>query len=333
MQSRTALTRRGRRGRLRAVAPALVVSFLLHSTVLGAALVPWLARGPETPGKATIVLVDLPPATGTGEAATKPDEGVAAPDLAGRSEALASENAELSARLAAEQRRTAQLEAQHRQEIVALETARSHLGEQVAALAADRAALAADAAAQRRRSAELEEELAARREAEAAALAKMRDAHERLVAALQREIADKDVALEQAHQRLTVAIVDRVLFPSGQATLTPEGQPLIDKIAAALAAVPDRAVLVEGHTDNVPIGADLQARFPSNWELSTARATEVVKRLIEQSHVPAARLSAVGRSDTEPVASNDTEEGRRRNRRIEIIILPPGSPAAGDAPS
>jgi chemotaxis protein MotB len=89
-----------------------------------------------------------------------------------------------------------------------------------------------------------------------------------------------------------------------------------------LAAVPDSRILVEGHTDNVPIGPALQARFPSNWELSTARAAEVVKRLIQQAHMAPTRLRVAGRADTEPVASNDTEDGRRRNRRIEIILLP-----------
>jgi chemotaxis protein MotB len=122
-----------------------------------------------------------------------------------------------------------------------------------------------------------------------------------------------------------------VLFPSGQATLTPEGEPVIDRIGAVLAAVPDSRILVEGHTDNVPIGPALQARFPSNWELSTARATEVVRRLIQQANVAPARLRVAGRSDTEPVASNDTEDGRRRNRRIEIILLPAGQDEAGES--
>jgi len=87
--------------------------------------------------------------------------------------------------------------------------------------------------------------------------------------------------------------------------------------------VTDTRVLIEGHTDNVPIGLDLRTRFPSNWELSTAQATEVVRRLIQHGYIPPGQLQPAGRADTEPVASNDTEEGRRRNRRIEIILLPP----------
>jgi len=130
-------------------------------------------------------------------------------------------------------------------------------------------------------------------------------------------------------EKLSVAIVDRILFPSGQATLTPEGQRLIEKVGAALAKVSDRRILIEGHTDSVPIRGTLRATFPSNWELSTARATEVVKSLIAQGKLPANRLSAVGRADTAPVASNDNEAGRMQNRRIEIILLPPEEQAGG----
>jgi chemotaxis protein MotB len=284
-----------------------------------------------------VVLVDLPPLPDPSRDVldglpAQGREGSAGDldDQAGRIETLVSENADLSARLTEERRRTAQLEAEHRQEIAGLETAKSHLGEEVAALAADLAALTEEVQGERRRTAELKEEWTTRRAAEVAARAEERATFARLVTALRREIAHKDVALEQAHQQLTVAIMDRVLFPSGQATLTPEGQPVIDKVGAALAALPARAVIVEGHTDNVPIGTELQALFPSNWELSAARATEVVKRLVERAGIASARLSAVGRADTEPVASNATEDGRRRNRRIEIIIMPADRPAPGE---
>jgi chemotaxis protein MotB len=334
----TPLRRRGRRGRLRRIGLALVVSCMLHSAVLGAALLPWHSSGPDAEPTASFVLVDLPPAPDAREdtagllpAERFKDRAAATEILRRQVDALGVENTDPTGLLADQQQRTAQLEAQYRQEIAAPETAKGLLGEQVAALAAGRAALAAELAEERRRTAKLEKELTARREAEAAALTDMRATYEQLVAALRSEIADKDVALEQARQGLTVAIVDRVLFPSGQATLTPEGRPVIDKVGAALAAMRSRPVVVEGHTDNVPIGPELHARFPSNWELSTARATEVVKRLLEQTRMPSARLSAVGRADTEPVASNDTEEGRRRNRRIEIIILPPSPSGSNDA--
>jgi chemotaxis protein MotB len=331
---------RARPGRLRRLVPPVVGSCLLHSVVFGSALVWWRDHAPGAPMAPAIVLVDLGPAADANDhlgdlQAVKPfgEPPAAAQTPPDRIQAVVDENAELAGRLADEQLKTAQLEAAHRQEIAALETAKSQLGEQVAALVADHAALAAEVTEERRRAIELEKELTARRAAETAAAAETRTAYEKLVAALRSEIADKDVALEQARGGLTVAIEERVLFPSGQATLTSEGQPVIDKVGAALAAVPDQAILVEGHTDNVPIGSDLRAQFPSNWELSTARADEVVKRLIGTVHISSNRLSAVGRADTEPVASNETEEGRRRNRRIEIVLLPARPTAPAESPS
>ena len=111
-----------------------------------------------------------------------------------------------------------------------------------------------------------------------------------------------------------------LLFASGDATLRPQAVPVLDAVARYFKTT-DYTLDVAGHTDNVPIQT---ATYPSNWELSTARATEVVRRLIEQAAVAPARLRVAGRADTEPVASNETEDGRRRNRRIEIILLPAG---------
>ena len=126
-----------------------------------------------------------------------------------------------------------------------------------------------------------------------------------------------------------VTILDRILFPSGQATLTPEGERVMEKAVSVLTKMEGRRILIEGHIDNVAISTALSARFPTNWELSTARATEVVKYLISHTQLPAGRLSAVGRADTAPIANNATEEGRRLNRRIKLIVLPLDSPMMG----
>lgn len=83
-----------------------------------------------------------------------------------------------------------------------------------------------------------------------------------------------------------------------------------------------KQIRIEGHTDNVPIGVKLREKFPTNWELSTARATNVVRFFIERGGVNRERLEAVGFADTRPVASNDTEDGRTDNRRIEILLYP-----------
>jgi chemotaxis protein MotB len=238
---------------------------------------------------------------------------------------LSAENVELSARVREQDERTAQLEARHRQEIAGLEAAASAVGDELAAVTADRTMLSRALAASREQVSALDQELEARRHTEEAARAEMEAAWERLVSSLRQEIADKDIALERANGRVTVTIVDRVLFPSGQAGLTPDGARVIDKLGAVLAGMPDRRIRIEGHTDDVPVGEELRLRFPSNWELSTARATTVVQRLIDHAHIAPGRLEATGRADTDPVMSNMTEAGRRHNRRIEIILLPPAA--------
>ena len=112
-------------------------------------------------------------------------------------------------------------------------------------------------------------------------------------------------------------LTDKVLFASGQATLEPQGMPLLGEVAKLLNVDRSHQIVVEGHTDNVPIAS---SQYPSNWELSTARATTVVRYMISQG-VDRQRLSASGYADLHPVASNATEQGRQLNRRVEIVIL------------
>jgi chemotaxis protein MotB len=151
-----------------------------------------------------------------------------------------------------------------------------------------------------------------------------------LLADLQGEIARKDITIREFTDQLTINIVDRILFPSGQATLTTEGKKVLETIGQVLAKVTDRRIQIEGHTDAQEIGPGLKQRFASNWELSTARATEVVRYLLAHSSLPAERLLAVGRADTAPVASNATEAGRQLNRRIEILLLPLPKPVQAE---
>jgi chemotaxis protein MotB len=112
-------------------------------------------------------------------------------------------------------------------------------------------------------------------------------------------------------------LTDQVLFDSGQAMLKPNGLPLLGEVANLLNVDRTHQVVVEGHTDNVPISS---SQFPSNWELSTARATTVVRYLISQG-LDRRRLSASGYADLHPVASNGTAHGRQLNRRVEIVLL------------
>ncbi len=118
---------------------------------------------------------------------------------------------------------------------------------------------------------------------------------------------------------MVVELPDNVLFDSGRAELRDAGQETLGRVAEVLSRVPSRNFLVAGHTDNVPLGR--RSRYESNWELSAARGVAVVRYLAEHGMSPE-RLAAAGYADTQPVASNDSEEGRAQNRRIEIIVLP-----------
>ena len=116
---------------------------------------------------------------------------------------------------------------------------------------------------------------------------------------------------------LMIRIKETALFPSGSAELVNESQLIVPVVAGLLAAIPER-VIISGHTDNVPIAT---AQYPSNWELSSARAMTFMKALFAaNASLNPARFSAIGYSEYRPVASNDTEDGRRRNRRVEIMI-------------
>ena len=117
-------------------------------------------------------------------------------------------------------------------------------------------------------------------------------------------------------------MVDKILFPSGEAEITPEGLEILERVGNVLKNTQDKMIRVEGHTDNVPIHPNLQDKFPTNWELSTTRATNVVRFLQERVGIKGVLLHAVGLSEYHPVASNSTSAGRSQNRRIEINLLP-----------
>jgi chemotaxis protein MotB len=134
-------------------------------------------------------------------------------------------------------------------------------------------------------------------------------------------LESKDVTISQLQGKLTVNILDRILFDSGEADLKPDGAEVLRKVAIILVSHPNLRIHVVGHTDDVPIRPAARKRFPSNWELSTARATAAVRFLTEQAGVDPRRLGAVGYGEFRPVADNSTPEGRARNRRIAITIL------------
>jgi len=140
---------------------------------------------------------------------------------------------------------------------------------------------------------------------------------------LEKEIQEGQVQIKEMKDRLTMTMVDKIIFPSGSAVISKEGKKVLDKVISILKDIKDKRIQVEGHTDNVKIVSELKNRFPTNWELSTARATEVVRYLQEKGGLNPSLLSATGYGEYQPVAPNDTDEGRHKNRRIEIVLLPP----------
>jgi chemotaxis protein MotB len=134
---------------------------------------------------------------------------------------------------------------------------------------------------------------------------------------LQSEIAAGKLSVKLEPRGLVVSLSEAAFFPTGEDTIDPATYPSIEKIAAAVRKLPN-PVRLEGHTDSVPIH---NARFRSNWELSAARAIAMLNLLTTRFGVDPRRLAVVGYADTLPVESNDTEEGRARNRRVDVVIL------------
>ncbi|MEX5218506.1 MAG: OmpA family protein [Nitrospira sp.] len=143
-----------------------------------------------------------------------------------------------------------------------------------------------------------------------------------LTHSLQDEINKGTITIQQVRDRLTINMVEKVLFDSGQARIKPEGLKVLKQVSDVLKDVADKQIRIEGHTDNVPIGTKLRDKFATNWELSTGRATSVVRYLVEDGGVNRELISAAGYADTKPVAANDSEEGKASNRRIEIVLYP-----------
>jgi chemotaxis protein MotB len=139
---------------------------------------------------------------------------------------------------------------------------------------------------------------------------------------LKDQIAQKDIKLEEIEGKLKVTFVDKILFDSGSVMIKTKGEEVLLKLADSFRDNKNQNIAVEGHTDEVQIGPALLDRFPTNWELSTARATAVVRFLQEKGNIEPQRLTASGFSFYRPVATNDTPEGRKQNRRIEIILVP-----------
>lgn len=230
---------------------------------------------------------------------------------------LAKQGDELRARLAElETARSAALAeaAQQRSQAGELAGAKARLEAEMAAATTE--------AERQRLEAERQRLLASQLEAEKRTLEQKSSDYQSLASSLDREIKAGRVQLTELQGKLTVRMAEKVLFPSGSATVSKEGQATLRAVAAGLREVQGRIIRVEGHTDDVPIRT---SRFPSNWELSSARAIAVV-RVMQAEGVDPALLGAAGYAEYQPIAPNDSAEGRAQNRRIEIsLALPPSA--------
>ncbi|MFI5349332.1 MAG: flagellar motor protein MotB [Elusimicrobiota bacterium] len=256
-----------------------------------------------------------------------------ADDLASKFSALQSSDTavqqDLSARLKATADSLASAQISNADLQQSLAANKSTLTQKVADLIKDRDALAQksnDQAAQiadlQKKASDLDAARAAAEAAKAAELEKAKKSYEDLQAGLKSEIAAGEIKITQLQGKLTVNLVDRILFDSGKAEIKDDGRKVLDKVGGILNTVLDKNIRIEGHTDNKPITGDLLAKYPSNWELSTARATAVARYLQDKDKVDPARLVAAGYGEFHPIAPNDTADSRALNRRIEIVLVP-----------
>lgn len=148
------------------------------------------------------------------------------------------------------------------------------------------------------------------------------DTKKTIATSLKDEILSQDIELIGLADTLKVIFIDKILFDSGSVEINQKGQKLLLAFAESIRQQKNQSILVEGHTDNMPLKPALKEQFPSNWELSVARAAAVARFLQMEGRLQPQRLSARGYSFYQPVASNKTLAGRRQNRRIEIILSP-----------
>jgi chemotaxis protein MotB len=218
------------------------------------------------------------------------------------------------------------LQSAKNQEIASLQSSRSALEEQVRNLESQRASLEKQRDSLTKEKHSLTQQVAALegQRAQLQASEKQSEArYDALLANLNEEVKKGQLQVRQLKGMLTVDVAEQLFFDSGRATLKDTGKQVLQKVAESLKGYEDKAIRIVGHTDNVPISGGLQKVFPSNWELSAARATTVV-RFLQDAGIAPERLVATGRAEYAPVAPNDSAEGRQKNRRIEITLVDRG---------
>lgn len=149
-----------------------------------------------------------------------------------------------------------------------------------------------------------------------------RELQKQLFSNLQEQLESDQIKISTLLNRISVRLDERVLFDSGEAFIKASGFKILNKIGSVFKKIKDKHIQVEGHTDNRPIGEALKPEFPTNWELSTARATSVTRYLVDIVKIEPSRISVSGYSAYQPVAENNTLAGQQANRRVEFSLLP-----------
>jgi chemotaxis protein MotB len=204
-----------------------------------------------------------------------------------------------------------------------LEGEKKSLEQQKATLETDNGNLKQQLASSEQKAAAIEQQVGSLQQEKAsleAASQQQQQQYEALVQGLSSEVEKGQLQVRQYQNMLAVDLAEQIFFDSGRATLKPGGKDVLKKVGGALKSYEDKIIRVVGHTDNVPLAKSLQSTFPTNWDLSVARATTVV-RFLQEVGVPPERMVPSGRAEYDPVAPNDTPEGRRKNRRIEIMLI------------
>lgn len=208
-----------------------------------------------------------------------------------------------------------------RQRISALENDNARLTRENAASAADNARLASEKTQLASENARLARDITETQKAREEKVREVSTTYDQLLEKMKGEIAKGQVTISELKGKLTVNMVEAILFDSGKAEVKREGLVVLGKVVEILKTVNDKAIRIEGHTDNVAINRSLAQRYPTNWELSAARAINVARYLEQQAIAPDS-LSAAAFGEFKPVADNATAEGRAKNRRIEIVLVP-----------
>lgn len=153
-------------------------------------------------------------------------------------------------------------------------------------------------------------------------MSSMRSTYDELVEELKDNIVSGEVGVQQNDKGLTITMGNQILFASGKSDLQPKGKKVLAQIAGVIKKSKGHLIQVEGHTDNQRIAGPLKARFPSNWDLSAARAASVVRHLQDDGKIDPSLLVLTAFAEYHPLKGNDTREGRQENRRVEITLVP-----------